>query len=86
MYGCVCARAQSRPALIDVFTEQTKSLVQPRGPADEWEQMQRMPEAVREWAQRGQAHSKERPGKVDLKAGSCAGYRELMTEISVPEP
>jgi len=43
--------------------------------------MQGMPEGVKEWAQQGQAHSELRPGKVDLRAGSSADYRGLMTKI-----
>lgn len=64
---------------------QTKSLVQPRGPKNEWEQMQQMPPAVQTWAEQGHSQSERRPGKVDLRNGSTDDYRGLMTEIDASE-
>lgn len=65
----------------DMVFWQTKSIVQPRGSEDEWQQMQQMPPAVKAWAQKGHAESKKRPGKVDLANGSGKDYRGLMTAI-----
>ena len=94
MCVCVCVRARARVCVrarvrarahthkyVQVFW-QTKSCVQPRGPRDEWQQMQQMPPPVVKWAQEGKAQSEMRPGKVDPKGGSSRDYRPLMTEIS----
>jgi len=65
---------------------QTKSRIQPRGPKDEWAQMQNMPPLVQAWAQQGKPESTKRPGKVNLKDGAAADYRSLMTDIPETSP
>ncbi|KAL3912257.1 MAG: hypothetical protein SGARI_001255 [Bacillariaceae sp.] len=61
---------------------QTKSLVQPKGPLNEWEKMQQQNDVVKKWADDGKAESpKFRPGKVSTKDGSSEDYRSVMTVI-----
>lgn len=60
---------------------QTKSLVQPRGPEDEWARVRAMPPAVKAWANKGAAESLLRPGRVDLDGGAPEDYRGLMTQL-----
>lgn len=59
----------------------TKSAVQPRGEGDEWAALRAMPARVQEWANRGQAMSSLRPGKVDTEAGTAEDYRGLMKRV-----
>ncbi|CAK0837262.1 unnamed protein product [Prorocentrum cordatum] len=60
---------------------QTKSLVQPLGPEDEWARVRAMPRAVQAWASAGTAESLLRPGRVDLDGGAPEDYRGLMTKV-----
>jgi len=64
---------------------QTKSATQPRGEADEWAAMRAMPGKVRAWADKGEAESAFRFGKVDTTREkvdvTSAGYRHLMTKL-----
>ena len=69
-----------------VLLWQTKSVVQPRGEADEWAAMRAMPNAVRAWADSGAAESARRPGKVDTRDGGPADYRHLMTPLPPSPP
>jgi hypothetical protein len=59
----------------------TKSAVQPRGEGDEWSALRAMPAPVRAWADRGEAMSSRRPGKVDTEAGAAEDYRGLMKRV-----
>jgi hypothetical protein len=59
----------------------TKSAVQPRGEGSEWAALRAMPAPVREWADRGEAMSSLRPGKVDTEAGTAEDYRGLMKRV-----
>ena len=81
--ACASVRAHKHE-YVQVFW-QTKSRVQPRGPRDEWQQMQQMPPPVVKWAQEGKAQSVMRPGKVDPQGGSSMDYRSLMTKISADD-
>jgi len=65
---------------------QTKSMVQPRGDADEWSAMCAMPDVVREWADKGQAMSSLRPGSVNTRGGSADDYRGLMRTVTLRKP
>ena len=63
---------------------QTKSQVQPRGEADEWQAMRAMPPAVKAWADAGRAESKLRPGSVDTARPTAEGHRHLMRDVDSP--
>ena len=60
---------------------QTKSAIQPRGPKDEWGHLKNMPNSVLRWANKGEAHSVLRQGKVNTEHGDSSGYRHLMTKL-----
>ena len=60
---------------------QTKSAVQPRGTKDEWKYFKNMPDSVRRWANKGDAHSILRQGKINTDRGDASGYRHLMTQV-----
>ena len=60
---------------------QTKSAVQPRGTKDEWKHLKNMPDSVLRWANKGEAHSILRQGKVNTDRGDASGYRHLMTQV-----
>ncbi|OQR97205.1 glycoside hydrolase [Thraustotheca clavata] len=63
---------------------QTKSIVQPRGPADEWSHFQSLCETcpiLKDWANNGLASSVLRRGHVLVPNGSRASYEPLMTSL-----
>ncbi|KAL1519735.1 hypothetical protein AB1Y20_023243 [Prymnesium parvum] len=62
---------------------QTKSAVQPRGNADEWEKATRMPHALKTWMTEGKAESSLRPGSIDPFSGTAADYRSGMTAVNL---
>jgi hypothetical protein len=81
-------RAERRKDQSDrtVLFWQTKSAIQPRLEGiDEWEIFkQDMPDKVKRWAEKGQAHSKLRVGAVNVDAVDVdkAGYRGLMHAVN----
>ncbi len=60
----------------------TKSVVQPRGPRNEWDAIRSVGPKGREWVEKGKAASARRPASVDLDKGSARDYRHLMTSVS----
>ncbi|EQC28964.1 hypothetical protein SDRG_13301 [Saprolegnia diclina VS20] len=64
---------------------QTKSLVQPKGPSDEWPRFQELAASCpifRDWAMRGRASSVLRRGHVNVDQDSRKSYQTLMTELA----
>ena len=53
----------------------------PLGGEDEWSRFGKMPDKIKEWADKGKAESELRPGKVDTKFGNNTDYRILMTKV-----
>jgi hypothetical protein len=67
----------------NVLFWQTKSSIQPLGPANEFSKFKDLineNEGMREWSL-GKASSVLRAGRVDVEGGSREDYRHLMTEI-----
>ena len=78
-------KPDSHAGAASVLLWQTKSLVQPKGPLEEFEKLKQMPSAVwlllqrrrmicgfgqvLAWANKGEAHSSARPGHVDTENG-----------------
>ena len=60
----------------------TKSAVQPRGTVNEWERLLQQNKTVQDWANRGQAESVHRPGRLSTQNGRPEEYRHLMTPIA----
>lgn len=59
----------------------TKSALQPRGNINEWMEMMRENDTVKQWADEGRAESTLRPGRVSTFDGEPDDYRSLMKKI-----
>ncbi|KAF0697903.1 Aste57867_11435 [Aphanomyces stellatus] len=80
--GCENARTKKKTRLL----WQTKSLVQPRGPADEWSRFVELTAASKglaTWANKGHAHSLLRRGRVHVPDGRPETYQGLMTSVNI---
>ncbi|KAF0696571.1 Aste57867_12693 [Aphanomyces stellatus] len=76
---------KAKTPLVRLFW-QTKSWIQPRGPADEWQRLVDVAAtapSVREWANQGRASSLLRRGSVRLPHGSPETYQSLMTAVDL---
>ncbi|CAK4683651.1 hypothetical protein LEN26_001258 [Aphanomyces euteiches] len=62
---------------------QTKSWIQPHGGADEWSRLNQLAEhkRVKEWINKGRAHSLLRRGSVSVPDGNPSTYQFVMTKV-----
>ncbi|CAK4683656.1 unnamed protein product [Aphanomyces euteiches] len=82
-------REGEKPAkpLVRLFW-QTKSWIQPHGGADEWTHLNQLAKEkpVKEWINKGRAHSLLRRGSVSVPNGNPSTYQYLMTKVQEQFP